>query len=130
MSALTAWPDLRSEPNNSRAPRRRNDRRVGGPTLCVRFRGKLYQTLNWSLGGLLLGGYDGALQPGEVFEIDGVGRAGRTVYPVMIQARVVRVGGDDGMELAARFLAVNAPAYDILENIILRRPGATDTRVA
>jgi hypothetical protein len=39
----------------------------------------------------------------------------------MITARVIRTGGTSGMELAAQFLAISAPAFDILEGILLRR---------
>lgn len=44
------------------------------------------------------------------------------MWPVLITARVVRTGGETGMDLAAQFLTISAPAFDILEGILLRRP--------
>lgn len=123
MSALQAWPDHESADVSAKSGyHNRRNVRVNNPTLALKIRGKLYQTINWSLSGLLIGDYDGALTVGEVFEIDTIGRAGKNMWPVMIQARVVRTGGQSGMELAAQFLKISAPAFDILEGILLRRP--------
>lgn len=123
MSALQAWPDEDSaEVGSSLGYVRRKVRRVNNPKLCVYLRGKPYQTLNWSLGGMLIGGYEGALAPGDVFEVDGVGLAGGRNWPVLIRARVIRIGGETGMEMAAQFLTLSAPAFDILEGVLLRRP--------
>lgn len=125
MSALQAWPDSSSADFGAKSGyHKRTNVRVNNPTLVLRIRGKLYQTLNWSLSGFLIGDYDGALTAGEVFEIDSVGRAGKTMWPVMMQSRVVRTGGESGLELAAQFLTISAPAFDILEGILLRRPKA------
>ena len=123
MSALQIWPDQDSTEAGVRAGyHKRTATRVNNPKLCVGIRGKLYQTVNWSLGGLLIGDYDGVLVPGDEFEIDSIGRAGKQMWPVMITARVIRTGGETGMDLAAQFLTISAPAFDILEGILLRRP--------
>jgi len=123
MSALQIWPDQETSDLGARAGyRKRTASRVNNPTLCIAIRGKLYQTINWSLGGILIGDYDGVLVAGDTFEIDGIGRAGKKNWPVMITARVVRTGGETGMDLAAQFLTISAPAFDILEGILLRRP--------
>ncbi|MDA0997169.1 MAG: hypothetical protein O2944_03055 [Proteobacteria bacterium] len=122
MSVLHAWPD-----DESKDPRRfvdsgnRKGRRVSGPKLAVALRGKLYESVNWSLAGILIEGYDGALVEGDSFEIDGVGPAGRSPWPALISARVVRLGGKSGTQMAAQFLTLSVPAYDILEGILLRR---------
>ena len=71
---------------------------------------------------MLVGDYDGVLVPGDMFEIDSIGRAGKKMWPVMVTARVVRTGGASGMELAAQFITISAPAFDILEGILLRKP--------
>ena len=121
MSALHAWPDDDSaEIGLKLGYRPRSPSRINTPNLAVTFRGKSYQTLNWSLSGMLI---CGVLAPGDVFEIDMIGMPGRTAWPVLIHARVIRVGGIDGMEMAAQFVTLNAPAYDILEGIAMRRPG-------
>ncbi len=123
MSALQIWPDQETSDIGAQAGyRKRTASRVNNPKLCVNIRGKLYQTINWSLGGLLIGDYDGVLVHGDTFEIDGLGRAGKQNWPVLITARVVRTGGETGMDLAAQFITISSPAFDILEGILLRRP--------
>lgn len=130
MSALQIWPDEQTTDVGKRLGyARRTNRRQTNRTLCVVTRGRPYQTLNWSLGGMLLDGYDGVLSPGETFEIDAIGLAGGRSWPVMIQARVVRVGGQTGMELAAQFLTLSAPAFDFLEGVLLRRHDAITSAV-
>lgn len=123
MSALQMWPDQETSEEGQRLGyRTRSSTRLNNPTLCVQVRGRHYETLNWSLGGILLGGYNGVLSEGEQFDIDNIGLAGKRLWPVLINARVVRIGGENGMELAAQFLTISAPAFDILEGIMLRRP--------
>lgn len=123
MSALQMWPDQETaEQGLKLGYRTRSSTRLNNPTLCAQVRGRHYETLNWSLGGILLGGYNGVLSEGEQFDIDSIGLAGKRLWPVLVNARVVRVGGENGMELAAQFLTISAPAYDILEGIMLRRP--------
>ncbi len=123
MSAMHAWPDEDSaEVGKALGYVQRKTHRVNNPTLCVQLRGKPYQTLNWSLDGFLIGGYNGALAPGDLFEIDMIGLAGRQSWPVMIEGRVIRTGGKTGMEMAAQFVTLSAPAYDFLEGVLLRRP--------
>jgi len=123
MSALQIWPDSETEEvGRASGYSNRHNTRINNPTLAIQIRGRSYQTLNWSLGGLLIGDYDGVLSLGDTFEIDQIGLAGESSWPVMIQARVVRTGGKSGMELAAQFLTISSPAFDILEGILLRRP--------
>jgi len=123
MSALHAWPDDASADHGAAVGyRQRKDRRINNPTLAIQIRGKLYQTLNWSLGGMLIGGYEGALVAGATFDIDALGPAGKRLWPVMVRGRVVRTGGETGMEMAAQFLTISAPAFEILEGVLLRRP--------
>ena len=123
MSALQMWPDQETAEHGERLGyRTRGSTRLNNPTLCVQVRGRHYETLNWSLGGILLGGYNGVLSEGEQFDIDNIGLAGKRLWPVLINARVVRIGSDKGIELAAQFLTISAPAFDILEGIMLRRP--------
>lgn len=123
MSALNMWPDHEtSEHGRQLGYRTRSSTRLNNPTLCIQIRGRLYESLNWSLGGILLGGYNGVLSEGEQFDIDSIGLAGKRLWPVLVNSRVVRIGGENGMELAAQFLTISAPAFDILEGIMLRRP--------
>ncbi len=119
MSALHAWPDDTDPHALSRSPyQRRKSPRAHNPKLAITVRGRLFETVNWSLSGILIEAYDGALAPGEEFEIEQAGPAGQRMWPVMIRARVVRL---DGTRMAARFLTFSVAAYDILEGMMLRR---------
>ena len=101
MSALHLWPDQETSEQGQRLGyRTRSSTRLNNPTLCVQIRGRHYESLNWSLGGILLGGYNGVLSEGEQFDIDSIGLAGKRLWPVLINARVVRIGG----EIADKFL--------------------------
>lgn len=125
MSALQSWPDEESAAVGETLGYRqqRQERRVANPVLAVQIRGKIYQTPNWSLCGMLITGYDGTLSPDDRFEIDAIGREGKTLWPVLIQGRVIRISGSkDNIEMAVQLTTVSSPAYDILEGILLRRP--------
>lgn len=72
---------------------------------------------------MLITGYDGTLSLGDNIEIDAIGREGKTLWPVLIQGRVVRISdSSDGIEMAIQLKTVSTPAFDILEGILLRRP--------
>ena len=89
MSALQIWPDSETEEiGRASGYNNRHNTRNNSPILAAQIRGRTYQTLNWSLSGLLVGDYDCVLSVGDTFEIDQIGRAGKTSWPVMIQARV------------------------------------------
>lgn len=125
MSALQSWPDQESASVGESLGYRqqRQERRVTNPVLAVQIRGKTYKSPNWSLCGMLITGYDGTLLPGDTIEIDAIGRESKTLWPVLIQGRVVRVSGtDDALEMAVQLKTVSTTAYDILEGILLRRP--------
>ena len=54
---------------NVRGAERRRDRRLPLPIFTVRLDGVTYQTMNWSLGGLLIEGYTGDRMGGDTVQI-------------------------------------------------------------
>ena len=122
MSPIHAWPDDRTAAHGARHGYiQRRNRRVKAPSLVVSLRGKRYAVENWSLGGLLIVGYEGGLMASDLFEIDTISFSHKRTWPVMIQARVVRVDRSAGGHLAAQFTALNTLAFDVLEGVLLRR---------
>jgi hypothetical protein len=55
---------------NVRGAERRRDRRLPLPIFTVRVDDTEFNTLNWSLGGLLIEGYTGARTDGENIQIE------------------------------------------------------------
>jgi hypothetical protein len=96
----------------------RRDRRHPLPPLAVKLGGGLFQTINWSLGGFLLGGYKGLHVPGETiegsFRIDGHGAE------YAFAAEIVRAD-IDAETLAAHFTELAPGAIDQLDKAIARR---------
>ena len=87
---------------SSELANRRRDRRVEAPLINIQIEGMALATIDWSLGGFLVEGYDGSLRAGDhatveiEFEIDG--REFHNVVPI----EVVRID-PYGNQLAANF---------------------------
>ncbi len=90
---------------------RRRHKRHENPNLLVTIDGHTYQAGNWSLGGVLLIGYDGEKNLGEAIrgEIGFAGEAERHPF----EALVVRQNRDSG-ELAFGFAGLSDLALDLL----------------
>jgi hypothetical protein len=84
----------------------------------VKLEGGLYQTINWSLGGFLLGGYKGLHVPGEI--IEGSFRVDPHSPEFAFVAEVVRAD-IDAKTLAVHFREVAPGAIDQLDKTIARR---------
>ena len=90
---------------------RRRHKRHENPNLIVMIDGHTYQALNWSLGGILLAGYDGEREVGEAIrgELGFAGDSERHPF----EALVVRQDSDSG-ELAFGFAGLSDMALDML----------------
>jgi PilZ domain-containing protein len=95
----------------------RRDRRYPLPTLIVVIDGKEHPSVNWSLGGFMLVGYEAELTVGAVltgeFRFD-------DSHSVPFTADVMRVGPAEG-EVGARFRELADPAFSLLERGIRRK---------
>ncbi len=90
---------------------RRRHKRHENPNLLVTIDGHTYQARNWSLGGILLVGYDGEKDVGEAIrgELGFAGEPERHPF----EALVVRQDSDSG-ELAFGFAGLSDMALDLL----------------
>ena len=100
------------------SPARRRTQRLIMPTLRFLIEGQRLASVDWSLGGLQVEPYAGALRPGAEFSIPAIGPADGPLMPVGIRARVERL--KEG-KLAAIFLELDTRAFDVLEAMMLRR---------
>ncbi|MEO5335937.1 MAG: PilZ domain-containing protein [Magnetospirillum sp. WYHS-4] len=98
---------------------RRKDMRIPTPELALLVDGRIWRTLDWSLGGFLLRHYRGHLKAGDRFEVRGIGGIGGALAPVFLRARVVRV--ERGGRLAAQFLGLSEAGFETLESLMIHR---------
>jgi hypothetical protein len=96
----------------------RRDRRHPLPPLTVKLGTGLYTTINWSLGGFLLGSYKGLHVPGD--RIHGSFRIDSGTAEFTFQADIVRADADEGT-LAVQFVDLAPGAIDQLDRAIARR---------
>jgi hypothetical protein len=96
------------------ATNRRRDKRVEARPVQVELEGRRYDTLDWSLGGFLIEGYDGRRRPGEPVMVGLTIKAGDRTYEHVVRAEIVRITGQNG-RLAANFVDVDAETLDLLE---------------
>jgi hypothetical protein len=97
----------------------RRDRRYPAPPLVITIDDGEYTTLNWSLGGFLITGFDRRISPGKPI----AGTLGTPEQPVMIEfsAKVVRVGEPVPGQLAVQFTDLGEHGLSVLERILTRR---------
>lgn len=93
---------------------RRRDRRLGIRLITVEFDGQFYATKNWSLGGFLIDGYAGTLQPAETAPVGIIVEDGRRTWERGALVSVVRTE-DEGQRLAARFNGLDGATFDLLD---------------
>ena len=89
---------------------RRTETRQNDPYLVVHFGGHDYTSVNWSFGGMLVGGYSGDLGPGALVTIVAMAVGEEAPQAVSVSARVVRVDRDSG-HLALNFFDIDAIAF-------------------
>jgi hypothetical protein len=97
----------------------RRDRRYPLPTLIISIGGIEYGTINWSLGGFLITGFDRKAVRGQ--SITGMLRAVNQPQGLPFVATVVRTGDPEPDCLAAKFEDLGELGISMLERIITRR---------
>ncbi len=110
----------------------RRDKRIDAISLDIELEDRFYTTVDWSLVGFLIDGYNGRRRPGEVITIGITVKVGEETYEHAARAGVVRfVPGKN--QLAARFLRLDARTVNTLEGHMTgrlrrRKPGAAKSR--
>ncbi len=97
----------------------RRDRRYPLPALDVLIGGTGYSTVNWSLGGCLIGSFSGEAVPGGT--ITGTLRAAGSDTILRFTGMVVRVGTPPDGLLAIQFTDLGEDGIEILDRYIARR---------
>ena len=69
----------------------RRDKRLPLPIFTIRLDGSVCDTLNWSLGGLLIGGYEGAHKENEQVIVDVKIKDAAGDYALQVKTWVIRV---------------------------------------
>lgn len=98
----------------------RRDKRMPLPIFTIRVNGLVCDTLNWSLGGLLVSGYEGRDNPEDLLEVDVKIKDTSGDYALKMQARVVRVDPRT-KTIALRFEEMNPVIYDFFERSFAQR---------
>ncbi|MCB2101556.1 MAG: PilZ domain-containing protein [Rhodobacterales bacterium] len=107
--------NLESSRTAYREDRRRHSR-ADSPTIVFEFGDQSYRTRNWSMGGFLIEDYEGALVPGALVTITGVGPGEGRMKTVKIRARVLR-RDESRSHLAVGFLGVDQSAYSLMKDL-------------
>ncbi len=97
----------------------RRDRRYPLPALVITIGDGQYTTVNWSLGGFLITGFDRKISPGKPI----AGRLSLADQPIGFEftAKVVRVGEPAPDQLAVQFTDLGEHGLAVLERIMKRR---------
>ena len=97
----------------------RRDRRYPLPALVITIGAVEYSTVNWSLGGFLITGFDRKAVPGQT--ITGMLRVIDKPATLPFTATIVRSGDPEPDHLAAKFEDLGELGISMLERIITRR---------
>src|SRR5690349_7630480 len=102
-----------------RGAERRRDRRLPLPIFTVRLDGVSYQTMNWSLGGLLIEGYAGERASGDAVQIDIKAQDNSAEFRMRIAVKVIRVVA--GETIALQFDAMSPEIYEFFQRCFADR---------
>ena len=100
--------------SKARGPEHRRDKRLVLPVFVVKIAGRECETVNWSLGGLLIGGYDGKLLVERLVEIEIKAKDSVAELHMSIKSKVIRVDRDKG-EVALKFENLSPQMHDFFE---------------
>jgi hypothetical protein len=98
----------------------RRDKRLPLPVFTLRLDGLICDTLNWSLGGLLISGYEGQHNAEDLIHVDIKIKDATGDYALKISARVVRVD-QRNKTIALRFEEMSPVIYDFFERSFAQR---------
>lgn len=103
---------------------RRRDQRTCDRVITLELEGQFYSTLDWSLGGFLIEGYEGVLQPGNSAPISIILEDGGKTMEQAATASIVRIVSTDFelQQLAAKFNDLSDNAFGLLEGWQTGRP--------
>lgn len=96
------------------AANRRRDKRMETWPILIELEGKVYPTVDWSLGGFLIEGYDGRRRRGEEITVGILVKAGGAELSHVVRAEIVRRSVEAG-RLAANFILLDNDTLDTLE---------------
>jgi hypothetical protein len=99
---------------------RRRDQRLRHMPLTVELEDAFYTTVDWSLGGFRIAGYDGKLAVDNDARVMVTGEIAGKLMGGSARVKVVRLGPEPG-ELAAAFVELHDDTWDHLEQLSLRR---------
>jgi PilZ domain len=97
----------------------RRDRRYPLPPVSITIDGIEYVTVNWSLGGFLLSGFDAPAKRAQ--RITGQLQLKKDVAPVDFKGAVVRVDEPEKGNLAVQFVDLDDATMTMLDRAIARR---------
>jgi hypothetical protein len=92
----------------------RRDKRLPLPIFSIRLDGLVCETLNWSLGGLLVSGYNGHHRADDLINVDIKIKDTSGDFALKLTARVIRVD-QKGQQIALRFEEMSPLIYDFFE---------------
>jgi hypothetical protein len=98
----------------------RRDKRLPLPIFTVRLNGQVCDTLNWSLGGLLVAGYVGLHKPDDQMSVEIKMKDVTGDYAVKTVAKVIRVDPRQN-SIALRFEEMSPLIYDFFERSFAAR---------
>jgi hypothetical protein len=99
---------------------RRRDKRVETWPILIELEGKFYPTVDWSLGGFRIEGYDGRRRRGEEITVGILVKAGTEQLSHVARAEIVRRDVRAG-HLAANFFGLDNATVDTLEGWLTGR---------
>ncbi len=92
----------------------RRDKRLPLPVFTIRLDGLVCDTLNWSLGGMLVTGYTGQHKADDLVNLDIKIKDTTGDYALKLTARVIRVDAKSE-QIALRFEEMSPLIYDFFE---------------
>ena len=98
----------------------RRDKRLPLPIFTIRLDGQVCETINWSLGGLLVSGYEGAHNPDDILDLDIKIKDTTGDYAIKTAAKVIRVD-QKNKTLALHFEEMSPLIYDFFERSFAQR---------